>query len=50
VETALVEAQAARAAGVARFPFFSERYVYEGERPEPRRLDLESLLREVGVE
>lgn len=50
VETALVEAQAARSAGVARFPFFSEQYVYEGKRPEPRRLNLEALLREVGVE
>ncbi len=50
VETALVEAQAARAAGLARFPFFSERYVYEGTKPEPRRLSLESLLREVGLE
>lgn len=47
---ALRQAQRARQLGVGRFPFFSERYVYEGTWPEPVELDLSSLMQQVGID
>ncbi len=41
--------QGARRRGVAAFPFFTEQYVYEGARPPPKTLDLEDLMRQVGL-
>lgn len=49
-ETAIIEAQRARDAGLASMPFFSEEYVYEGSRPPIRAIDSEALLKEVGLE
>ncbi|MGH8610082.1 MAG: hypothetical protein ACREX9_22535 [Gammaproteobacteria bacterium] len=47
---ALAEAQKARRGGVQAFPFFSDRYVYDGTWPPARKLDLAQLMREVGID
>jgi len=49
IETATAQAQQARRAGLAAFPFLSDRYVYEGPLPPERTLDLESLLEQAGI-
>ena len=49
IETAIGEAQRARSAGLARFPFFQESYVYDGHRPPERALDLGALRRELDL-
>jgi hypothetical protein len=49
IETATAEAQKARRAGLAAFPFLSDRYVYEGTLPPERTLDLASLLEQAGI-
>jgi hypothetical protein len=49
IETATAEAQRARRAGVAAFPFLSDSYVYEGTLPPERTLDLASLLEQAGI-
>ncbi|MFZ5889668.1 MAG: hypothetical protein ACOY0T_01255 [Myxococcota bacterium] len=49
IDLALRQAALARRAGLANFPFFTEAYVYEGNSPPPRRLDLTKLMREVGL-
>jgi hypothetical protein len=51
MEIAMAEAERARARGVRSFPFFSERYRYEGARPAPAvPLDLPDLMRQVGLD
>jgi hypothetical protein len=48
---AIGEAQRARRAGIAAFPFSLGRYVYEGPRaPPPAPLDLEALKRQLGLD
>jgi hypothetical protein len=49
IETAIGEAQQARARGLAAFPFFTEQYAYEGARPAAREWDLDALMRQVGL-
>jgi len=49
IETATAQAQEARRAGLAAFPFLSDRYVYEGALPPERALDLGSLLEQAGI-
>lgn len=49
IETAIGQAQHARSAGLASFPFFGDRYTYEGPRPPERTLDLATLRRELGL-
>jgi hypothetical protein len=49
LDVALAEAALARAAGLARFPFFSKEHVFEGSSPAPRRFDLEALMQRVGL-
>lgn len=49
VDVAVAEAARARAAGLASFPFFTNEYSYEGTYPPARPLDLEHLMREVGL-
>lgn len=50
LDIALREGERARRAGVMAFPFASERYVYEGPRPERRALDLATLTQELGLD
>lgn len=47
---ALAEAQRARRAGVAAFPFSFGRYVYDGPRPAPTTLDRLALERQLGLD
>lgn len=47
---AIGEAQRARRAGVAAFPFSFGRYVYEGPEPTPLSLDLHALKRQLGLD
>jgi hypothetical protein len=47
---ALGEAQRARRAGVAAFPFSFGRYVYDGPEPTPLSLDLPALKRQLGLD
>lgn len=49
-ETAMVEAQRARRAGLGAFPFLTEQYVYEGPRPPARAFDVAELRRRVGLD
>lgn len=49
LETAIAQAQRARSAGLASFPFFGDRYAYEGSRPPERTLDLAALRLELGL-
>jgi hypothetical protein len=49
METAIAEAQRARSAGLSSFPFFGDRFTYEGPRPPERTLDLVALRRELGL-
>jgi hypothetical protein len=49
VETAIAEAQRARSRGLSAFPFFADKYVYEGPRPPERSLDLGALRRRLGL-
>jgi hypothetical protein len=49
IETAVAEAQRARSAGLSSFPFFGDRFTYEGHRPPERTLDLAALRRELGL-
>ena len=50
LEPAIREAQRARVAGLARFPFMSEQFDYEGSLPEMPRFDLAELMRQVGLD
>jgi hypothetical protein len=47
---AIAEAQRARRAGVAAFPFSFGRYVYDGPEPTPLSLDLAGLKRQLGLD
>jgi len=49
LDVALAEAARARAAGLAKFPFFSNEYIFEGTSPPARRFDLETLMQRVGL-
>lgn len=49
VDVAMQQAARARSNGLARFPFFSEAYVYEGSSPEPRSRSLSAAMRRVGL-
>jgi hypothetical protein len=49
MDTAIAEAQRARSAGLSSFPFFGDRFTYEGTRPPERTLDLMALRRELGL-
>ncbi|MGC4087088.1 MAG: hypothetical protein QM756_04130 [Polyangiaceae bacterium] len=49
LDVALAQAASARRAGLAKFPFFTESYVYEGERPPLRQIDMQALMRQVGL-
>lgn len=50
VETALIEAQKARRAGIAAFPFSEDNYFYEGPRPSPAPFDMTEAMRRLGLE
>ncbi len=50
LEAAIAEAQRARSRGLAAFPFLQHEYVYEGDWPEPRPLDVDALRRRVGID
>jgi hypothetical protein len=50
VEAALVEAQKARRAGLAAFPFLTEAYTYEGTRPPVRSFDEGALRARLGLD
>jgi hypothetical protein len=50
VETAIAEAQKTRRAGLASFPFLSEKYIYEGPRPPVKTFDVDDLRRCVGLD
>lgn len=50
IEVAIAQAQLARQRGAKEFPFFSERYVYEGSSPPVRTFDVDELMRQVGLE
>lgn len=50
IEIAIAQAQLARQRGAKEFPFFSERYVYEGSSPPIRTFDVNELMRQVGLE
>jgi hypothetical protein len=47
---AIAEAQKARRAGIAAFPFSFSRYVYDGPEPAPSSLDLVALKRQLGLD
>jgi hypothetical protein len=47
---AIEEAQRARRAGVAAFPFSFGRYVYDGAEPTPLSLDLSALKLQLGLD
>jgi hypothetical protein len=49
LDAAIREAARARAAGLHKFPFFSQQYCYEGSSPPVRRLDLDALMQQVGL-
>ena len=49
-ETAIEQAQLARERGLGAFPFFSERYSYEGPIPSVSAVDLQVLKRQVGLD
>ena len=49
VDVAMREAARARHFGIARFPFFTESYVYEGSSPPARRSNLAAAMRRVGL-
>jgi hypothetical protein len=49
IDTAVAAAERARRRGVPAFPFFTEQYVYEGSRPAAKTLDMQALLRQVGL-
>ena len=46
----VAEAQKARRAGIAAFPFSFGPYVYDGPRPTPMSLDLPALQRRLGLD
>ncbi|HMA93043.1 MAG TPA: hypothetical protein VKP30_10175 [Polyangiaceae bacterium] len=50
IEVAVEQAQLARRKGAKEFPFFSERYVYEGTSPPVRAFDMDELMQRVGLE
>lgn len=50
LSVAVAEAQRARRAGVAAFPFSLGRYVYDGPRPSPASLDRRALERQLGLD
>ncbi|HTV25023.1 MAG TPA: hypothetical protein VMG12_40295 [Polyangiaceae bacterium] len=50
LSVAIAEAQRARRAGVAAFPFAFGRYVYDGPSPAPVPLDLQGLKRKLGLD
>ena len=50
IETAIEQAQRARRRGLAAFPFFSECYLYDGERPPEQPLDLAALRQRLGLD
>jgi hypothetical protein len=49
LEPAIIAAQRARESGLAGFPFFTEQYVYEGSMPKRQPLDMDALMKEVGL-
>ncbi|HET9929830.1 MAG TPA: hypothetical protein VFQ35_04050 [Polyangiaceae bacterium] len=49
VDVALREAARARTLGIARFPFFSDAYFYEGASPPARTRSLSEAMRRVGL-